>query len=168
MKLLSSTRANDTLPFPIGPILLCGVLTVWLILFVIKGLIPMVQGVTQPHPFGLIIMLCAFIFLAVLAKLGFDVMDEVFDDDDALVVRKRRREDRIALYDITTKAYFSSIPGIGQIAVLRLRRKSLTGRWLVFRAAWPRSFRQYFRSMKRLPIFKDLFERIEAAQPATT
>ena len=98
----------------------------------IKGLVPMVQGVGQVHPFGFCVMLCGVIFFYVIIRRGFDVTDEVLDGGDALVVRKRRREDRIVLADFTTRAYFSSPAGIGRIAILRPRRKSLAGRWLVF------------------------------------
>ena len=89
-----------------------------------------------------------------MKKLVFDLVDEVFDDGDALVVRNRDMEERIALSNIVNVSYsqFVNPPRV----TLLLRNPSLFGTRVSFCA--PTRFNPFSSS----PIIDDLIQRIDA------
>jgi len=89
-----------------------------------------------------------------MKKLVFDLVDEVFDDGDALVVRNRDMEERIALSNIVNVSYsqFVNPPRV----TLLLRNPSLFGERVSFCA--PTRFNPFSSS----PMIDDLIRRIDA------
>jgi hypothetical protein len=89
-----------------------------------------------------------------MKKLVFDLVDEVFDDGDALVVRNRDMEDRIALSNIVNVSYsqFVNPPRV----TLLLRNPGLFGERVSFCA--PTRFNPFSSS----PIVDDLIRHIDA------
>jgi hypothetical protein len=120
--------------------------------------------VTRPSQpslsFPLIVPILLLVFgYYLMQKLVFDLVDEVFDDGDALVVRNSGQEERMALADIKNVNYVSltSPPRV----TLSLRRPSVFGdtvtfcppvRWVPFATS---------------PVIKDLIDRIDAARERT-
>ena len=92
-------------------------------------------------------------------KLVFDLVDEVLDDGNALVVRNRGEEDRIALADITNVSYspMMSPPRV----TLSLRRPSAFGSQVTFCAPL-----RVFGFATSNPVIDGLIERIDAARRA--
>jgi hypothetical protein len=91
-----------------------------------------------------------------MKKMVFDLVDEVLDAGDALVVRNRGQEERIAFSDIMNVNYtpFMSPPRV----VLSLRRQSIFGNQVAFCA--PLRFMPFSTS----PIVDELIQRIDAAR----
>jgi hypothetical protein len=112
------------------------------------------QGLPIPTLIVPIIMLV--IGFTIMKKFIFDLADEVWDDGDALVVKKSGQEQRIALSDIKNVNYstMSSPPRV----VLSLRRPSVFGDQVAFCA--PIRFVPFATS----PIIDDLINRIDAAR----
>jgi hypothetical protein len=101
------------------------------------------------------------IFMAVfgyviMKKLVFDLVDEVWDDGSALVVRNRGQEDRIALSDIMNVSYSPLINP--QRVTLMLRKPSIFGSEVSFSA--PVRFVPFAKS----PLVEDLIRRVDAAR----
>jgi hypothetical protein len=92
----------------------------------------------------------------IMKKLIFDLADEVWDDDDALVVKNRGQEQRIALSDIKNVSYspFINPPRV----TLSLRRPTVFGDEITFGA--PISFVPFSTS----PVIADLIERVDLAR----
>ena len=65
------------------------------------------KGGGPPLPFLVVPVIMMVIGFAVMKKLVFDLVDEVIDAGDALIVRNRGEEDRIALADIKNVSYSS-------------------------------------------------------------
>jgi len=91
-----------------------------------------------------------------MRKLVFDLVDEVLDTGDALIVRNRGREERVALANITNVSYspFINPPRV----TLSLRQPSLFGTKVTFCA--PVRFMPFTTS----PVVDELIERIDAAR----
>jgi hypothetical protein len=91
-----------------------------------------------------------------MKKLVFDLVDEVWDDDDALVVRNRGREERIALSDIKNVSYspYMNPPRV----TLSLRRRTVFGEQITFGA--PMRFVPFATS----PVINNLIDRIDLAR----
>ncbi len=91
-----------------------------------------------------------------MRALIFDLVDEVWDAGDALVVRNRGAEDRIALSDIKNVSYspMMSPPRV----TLSLRRQSVFGSVVTFCAPLR------FIPLTTSPIIDKLIERIDAAR----
>jgi len=90
----------------------------------------------------------------VMWKLVFDLVDEVWDDGDALVVRNGTAQDRIALSDIKNVSY--SVLTAPPRVTLSLRRPSTFGPTVTFCA--PLRFIPFSTS----PIIDELIDRIDA------
>jgi hypothetical protein len=92
----------------------------------------------------------------IMTKFVFDLVDEVWDDDDVLVVKNRDQTERIALADIKNVNYAAMInpPRV----TLSLRRPSLFGDKVTFCA--PIRFVPFSTS----PIIDELIERIDSAR----
>jgi hypothetical protein len=95
-----------------------------------------------------------------MKKLVFDLADEVWDDGNALVVKNRDQEERIALADIKNVNYspFINPPRV----TLSLRRPTVFGDQVVFCA--PVRFVPFAGS----PVINDLIDRIDLARPKRT
>ena len=92
----------------------------------------------------------------IMQKLVFDLVDEVSDDGDALVVKNRGQEQRIALADIKNVNYspFISPPRV----TLSLRRPTVFGDQITFCA--PVRLLPFSPS----PVIADLIERVDHAR----
>jgi hypothetical protein len=136
----------------IFPIVWFGFLAVFLVL----GLL----GITSPKDsfpvmFVIVPIIMAVVGFAFMKKLVFDLVDEVFDDGNALVVKSRNQEARIALSDITNVNYsaYMNPPRV----TLSLRKPSVFGDQISFCA--PTRFVPFATS----PVIDDLIRRIDAA-----
>ncbi len=120
---------------------------------VIKGLGP---DQTSNLPFLIVPVLMAIFSYPFLKKFMFNLVDEVFDDGDALIVPNGGREARIALADIKNVNYFPymSPPQV----TLSLRRPTVFGDTIVFCAP------VRIIPMSSSPIIDKLIERIDAAR----
>jgi hypothetical protein len=122
----------------IFPIIWVGFLTLFAGIGVVKG-----QG---PFPVIVPLVMIAFGYF-LMQKLVFDLVDEVWDDGDALVVKNRGQEQRIALADIKNVNYspFVSPPRV----TLSLRRPTVFGEQITFCA--PTASRRFHKA-RSLPI----------------
>lgn len=91
-------------------------------------------------------------------KLVFDLVDEVWDDQDALVVKNADIEERIALKNIINVG-FSTMTNPERVT-LALREPSRFGKEITFSP--PRRFFAFARS----PIINELIERVDQARRA--
>jgi hypothetical protein len=109
-----------------------------------------------PLPLLIVPVLAAAFIYYVMKKLIFDLVDEVLDAGDALIVRNRGQEDRIALSDIMNVNYapLVSPPRV----TLSLRRTSAFGTEVTFCA--PLRFVPFATS----PVIDELIRRIDAAR----
>jgi hypothetical protein len=106
---------------------------------------------------GLMMLLVMAMFGALLMRaLIFELVDEVWDAGDALIVRNRGAEDRIALSDIKNVSYspMMSPPRV----TLSLRRQSLFGPVVTFCAPLR------LIPLTTSPMIDKLIERIDAAR----
>src|SRR3979411_2829790 len=111
----------------IFPLLLFGIVSLF-IAFVILG--PLRSGQSPPLPVLIVRGLAAAFIYFVMKKLIFDLVDEVLDAGDALIVRNRGQEDRIAFSDIVDVNY---TPRVSPPRVtLSLRRASVFGAEVTF------------------------------------
>ncbi len=110
----------------------------------------------SPLPF-LIVPIIMIVFGAfVMKKLGFDLVDEVWDDGDALLIRNGGTEERIALRDIKNVSYspYMNPPRV----TLSLRHSTAFGEQITFGA--PMRFVPFTTS----PMIDDLIERVDRAR----
>jgi hypothetical protein len=118
---------------------------------------------TAPHvdltaifPFAIIPVVMIFVGYFIMKKLVFDLVDEIWDDGAALVVKNSGQEQRIALADIKNVSYS---PWVNPPRVtLLLRRRTVFGDQVTFCAPLR------FVSFSRSPIIDDLIDRIDAAR----
>jgi hypothetical protein len=137
----------------IFPIIWFGLLVVFLVMAVL--------GITSTNDSFPAMPLIVPIVMAVVGytfmkKLVFDLVDEVFDDGNALVVRNGGKEDRIALSNIVNVSYspYVNPPRV----TLSLRRPSVFGERISFCA--PARFIPFASS----PVIDDLIKRVDAAR----
>jgi hypothetical protein len=118
--------------------------------------VPTRAGQGLPIPALIVPIIMLVIGYSIMKKLIFDLADEVWDDGDALVVKKSGQEQRIALSDIKNVNYstMSSPPRV----VLSLRRPTAFGDQVAFCA--PIRFVPFTTS----PIIDNLIERIDVAR----
>lgn len=114
------------------------------------------NGKHAPIPFLLVPVGIAILFLVIMKKFVFDLVDEVWDAGDALIVRNRKQEERIPLSDIINLSYspMMSPPRV----TLWLRTPGLFGEKVSFCA--PLSFIPFASS----PRIDDLIRRIDVAR----
>jgi hypothetical protein len=109
-----------------------------------------------PPPFFIVpaIMIAAGYF--VMKRLVFVLVDEVWEDDNSLLIRNRGEEERVAFSDIKNVSYspFVNPPRV----TLSLRRSSVFGDDITFNA--PIRFVPFSRS----PIVLDLIDRVDRAR----
>jgi hypothetical protein len=112
-----------------------------------------------PLPVVIVPVVMAVLGYALFRRLLFDLVDEVWDDYDALVVRKAGVEARVPLKDIINVGY-SSFTNPARVT-LTLRDPSPLGRHITF-IPWSRAFT--FRWLSRNPIIDELIERVDQAR----
>jgi hypothetical protein len=135
------------------PVIWFGFIIVFLIVAVF---VPTRSGQSPVMPALIVPVIMLVVGHGLMKKLIFDLADEVWDDGDALVVKKGGQEQRIALSDIKNVNYsvMTSPPRV----VLSLRRSTVFGDQVAFCA--PIRFIPFATS----PIIDDLIERIDMAR----
>src|ERR1700683_576161 len=93
-----------------------------IVFLIVAVFVPTRAGQGLPIPALIVPIIMLVIGYALMKKLIFDLADEVWDDGDALVVKKSGQEQRIALSDIKNVNY--SIMTSQPRVVLSLRRPS--------------------------------------------
>jgi hypothetical protein len=129
----------------------------FIILFVIIALFVPTRSGQSPSFSVLIVPIIMAVFgYSLMKKLVFNLVDEVWEDGDALVVKNRGQEQRIAFGEIKNVNYstMSSPPRV----VLSLRRPTVFGDQIAFCAP------VRFMSFATNPLIDDLIERIDAAR----
>jgi hypothetical protein len=137
----------------IFPLIWFGFIIVFLIVAVV---VPTRSGQALPIPALIVPIIMGVIGYSLMKKMIFNLADEVWDDGNALVVKKSGQEEHIALSDIKNVNYstMTSPPRV----VLSLRRPSVFGDQVAFCA--PIRFIPFSTS----PLIDDLIERIDAAR----
>jgi hypothetical protein len=137
----------------IFPLIWFGFIIVFLIVAVV---VPTRSGQALPIPALIVPIIMGVIGYSLMKKMIFNLADEVWDDGNALVVKKSGQEERIALSDIKNVNYstMTSPPRV----VLSLRRPSVFGDQVAFCA--PIRFIPFSSS----PLIDDLIERIDTAR----
>jgi len=135
------------------PIVWFGVLA----LFITVGVFSSAFGNgTQLVPFIVMPAVMAVIGYVIMKKVVFDLVDEVWDDGAALIVRDKGREDRIALSNIMNVSY-SPLMNPPRVTLM-LRQPSNFGSEITFSA--PIRFAPFAKS----PVIEDLIRRVDAAR----
>ncbi len=109
----------------------------------------------QPMFFIMPIIMMA-VGYAIMKKMVFNLVDQVFDDGDALLVKNGSQEDRILLADITNISY-AQMMNPPQVT-LSLRQPTSLGDKVTFCA--PTRFIPFATS----PVIDDLIKRVDAAR----
>jgi fumarate reductase subunit C len=130
----------------------------FLLVFVVFGLATGAVDAVSLLPFVIGPLLMVVLGYFLMKKLLFDLVDEVLDAGDALIIRNRDQEDRIALSDIMNVSYspFINPPRV----TLLLRRPSAFGSQVAFCA--PVRFVPFASS----PIIDELIQRIDSKRRA--
>jgi hypothetical protein len=131
------------------PIVMLG----FLLLFITP---PLVSGKFPPFPLILFPVLMIAVGYFVMARLIWDMVDEVWDAGDGLIVRNKRQEDRIPLASVMNVNYspFINPPRV----TLKLRTPSVFGDVVTFCA--PVRFMPFSEN----PMVDELIRRIDAAR----
>jgi hypothetical protein len=151
------TRVSSKMTFfykRIFPVLFC----LPLLAFVIAPMATGFKGGHQPPPFFFFVVpvFMAIIFYTLFKKLIFDLVDEVWDDGDALVVRNGSAEERIPLGSIKNVSYATMVnpPRV----TLSLRQPSQFGSEVSFCAPFQ------LVPFKKSAVIEALIDRIDAAR----
>jgi hypothetical protein len=118
--------------------------------------VPFAAGQSPPWPAILVpLAICAFGYF-VMRKLVFDLVDEAWDAGEALVIRNRDQEERIALSAIMNVNYspFVNPPRV----TLTLRTPGIFGDTITFCA--PLRLIPFTKN----PVVEDLIRRVDAAR----
>jgi hypothetical protein len=81
---------------------------IWIGFLILMAGLPFVFGHNQSTPslsFVVMPAIMAVVGIFIMRKLVFDLVDEVWDDGDALLVKNRGEEERILLSDIKNVSY---------------------------------------------------------------
>jgi hypothetical protein len=124
--------------------------------FVLTNLFASRRSSSEFTPFLVTPVVMAISGYVLFRKLLFDLVDEVWDDQDALVVKNAGDEERIALKDIINVG-FSTMTNPERVT-LTLREPSRFGKEITFSP--PRRFLTFARS----PIINELIERMDRAR----
>jgi hypothetical protein len=114
------------------------------------------RNAPSPVPFLIVPAIMIVFGYFMMKKLVFDLVDQVWDDGDALVVKNRGQEQRVALSDVKNVSYspYMNPPRV----TLSLRRPTVFGDQITFGA--PMRLIPFSSS----PIIDDLIERIDRAR----
>ena len=115
------------------------------------------NGGMQQLPFIIIPVVMVLIGYVIMKKFVFDLVDEVWDDGAALIVRDKGREDRIALSNIMNISY-SPLINPPRVTPM-LRQPSNFGTEITFSAPV-----RFVPSFAKSPVIEDLIRRVDAAR----
>jgi hypothetical protein len=125
--------------------------------FTVLGLFINVRGYRPERlPFVILPVVMAALGYVFMKKLVFDLVDEVWDDGSALIVRNKGQDDRITLSNIINVSYSPLINP--PLVTLMLRQPSVFGTEISFSA--PLRFMLFTKS----PLVEDLIRRVDAAR----
>jgi hypothetical protein len=125
--------------------------------FTVLGLLINMRGYRPERlPFVILPVVMAALGYVFMKKLVFDLVDEVWDDGSALIVRNKGQDDRIALSNIINVSYSPLINP--PLVTLMLRQPSVFGTEVTFSA--PLRFMPFTKS----PLLEDLIRRVDAAR----
>src|SRR5215467_303787 len=133
---------------------------IWFGFLAVFAAVGLVAGSGNNRPFPIFVLIMPFLMAVVgyfiMKKLVFDLVDEVWDDGAALIVKDKGREDRVALSNIMNVSYSPLInpPRV----TLMLRQPSNFGTEITFSA--PARFVPFAKS----PVIEDLIRRVDAAR----
>jgi hypothetical protein len=126
--------------------------------FTVLGLFINVRGYRPERlPFVILPVVMAALGYVFMKKLVFDLVDEVWDDGSALVVRNRGRDDRIALSNIINVSY-SPMTNPPRVTLTLRQPSNYFGTEISFNA--PVRFIPFTKS----PLVEDLIRRVDAAR----
>jgi hypothetical protein len=128
----------------------------FLVVLVLSVLLDRRRSVVPLLPVLITPVLMAIFGYVLFRKLLFDLVDEVWDDDEALIVKNSGIEERVALKNIMNVGF--STMSSPQRVTLTLREPGQFGREISFNP--PARFLPFSRS----PIVDDLIERVDAAR----
>jgi hypothetical protein len=132
---------------------------IWIGFLILMAGLPFVFGQNRSAaPLSFVVMpaIMAVVGIFIMRKLVFDLVDEVWDDGDALLVKNRGEEERILLSDVKNVSYspYMNPPRV----TLSLRRPSRFGEQVTFAA--PIRLMPFATS----PVINELIERVDAAR----
>ncbi len=131
----------------------------FLAIFVLTAYLPGRRTHLEAMPMLIVPVVMAIIGYTLFRRLLFDLVDEVWDDGDALIVRNDGTEQRVALRNIINIGY-SSLTNPERVT-LTLRDGGTFGKEITF-MPMPRPFS--FRWLSRNPIIDELIERVDRAR----
>jgi hypothetical protein len=134
------------------PVIFFGFLLIFPMMFILEWR----AGRGPPLPVLIVPAIMAAIFYFFAKKLFFNLVDEVWDAGEALIVRNKRMEERIALSEITNVGYMPLMSPA--LITLSLRNPSSFGSKISF--CGPARLLPFSAS----PIIDDLIERVDAAR----
>src|ERR1700728_2772144 len=150
MKLISSKRTFFYKRM--FPVLWFGFLAI----FVLTAYLPGRRSHVELTPMLIVPVVMAIIGYTLFRRLIFDLVDEVWDDGDALIVRNAGTEERVLLKNIINIG-FSTMTNPERVTVT-LRDPGVLGREITFSP--PRRLL----SLGRSPIIGELIERVDQAR----
>jgi hypothetical protein len=132
----------------------------FLAFFVLFGLLASRRTThAAPIPFMLVPVVMAVFGFALFRRLIFDLVDEVWDDGDALIVKNAGVEERVPLRNIINIGY--SLLTNPERVTLTLRAAGSFGKEITF-IPLPRA--RWFRWFSRNPIIDELIERVDQSR----
>ncbi len=117
-----------------------------------------VKGRGPPVPFLIIPIVMAVFGYFLFKKVIFDLVDEVYDGGDFLLVKDRKKVDRIQLSNIRNVSYSTMVnpPRV----TISLRESTIFGKELSFSPP----LRITFNFFQKSPLIDDLINRVEIAR----
>jgi hypothetical protein len=131
----------------------------FLAFFVLADLLASRRTHVEAVPMFLVPVVMAVIGYVLFRRLLFDLVDEVWDDGDALIVKNAGVEERVPLKSIINIGY--SLLTNPQRVTLTLREAGPFGKEITF---MPQSRALSFRWLSRNPIIDELIERVDQAR----
>ena len=132
---------------------------IWFGFLIVFAAMPVVASrgqIAPPLPFLIAPAIMAVLGFFLMKKLVFNLVDEVWDEGDALLIRNRGQEERVALRDVKNVSY-SPLINPPRVTLL-LRRPTIFGDQITFGA--PVRFVPFSTS----PLIDDLIERVDRAR----
>jgi hypothetical protein len=131
----------------------------FLALFVLVGSLAPRRTHAPPIPMLIVPVVMSVLGYMLFRRLIFDLVDEVWDDGDALIVKNAGVEERVPLRNIINIGY--SLLTNPERVTLTLRDAGRLGKEITF---MPLSRALSFRWLSRNPIVDELIERVDQAR----
>jgi hypothetical protein len=131
----------------------------FLALFVLVGSLAPRRTHPPPIPMLIVPVVMSVLGYMLFRRLIFDLVDEVWDDGDALIVKNAGVEERVPLKSIINIGY--SLLTNPERVTLTLRDAGQLGKEITF---MPLSRALSFRWLSRNPIVDELIERVDQAR----